>query len=161
MFKHRGLASFVVVFLLFVSLVSFLPIVSGDPGIPVTNERNEIDTWVVNPCTEPPEPVHLTGTEHLVTRVVMDETGAKGFFHINQSLQGVGENTGTPYQYASVFNQSGHADEENKFIVVNAQQHVISLGSAPNFALHFRYRFVLRDGELVREETVMTTDCQG
>lgn len=161
MMKRCGFSPFLMVILLLTSFLVVVPVTSADPGGGAYNERHEVDLLVTNPCLVPPDVVHVTGTVHEVATYDWDASGGRMHFHINSNLKGVGDVTGVAYTFNEVFNQSRHIVLDSDHVVVNAHQVVSSQGGTPNFILHFQYRFSVRDGVLIKEETTLTTECLG
>lgn len=154
--------SMLIVFtLLFVTLLSFVPLSADNTVVYHYNAQYEVGTWVENPCLVPSEWIWMTGTEHIEFSYKPGDASFQDHWRLSDRLTGVGEMTGTQYSLNNAYTENVNLDVDSSHIVVNARNLVNARGKAPNFHLKFHYRFAIRDGELILEEITRTTECTG
>ena len=128
------------------------------------NVKVPIDGTIFNDCTD--EPVHLTGTLHVLLTETEDANG--GLYvqeHVQvQGVSGTGLKSGTQYRAVGANRQEDFyfAPGERREVTVINDSHIISKGSSDNLLMHCTIHLTFNaNGEPTADLERVETECAG
>ena len=119
---------------------------------------------ITNPCDPASENINVSGRTHVTFQFVLNDNGIQVHdFQSSQSLQGVGETTGTRYEFILV-EHFGIRQESDAATNITSQEvfKVVSQGGGDNFlAFTNMHTTINANGEPTAEVVVFRTECVG
>ena len=134
-------------------------IASVPVSVAVPNPSFQPFAFSVDNCVET---VDLTGTFHEVTRVFVGPGGKEQFrFHINAKGTGVGQLTGTRYQWNDrLFDITNFAPSGTVSFTLNDYARLVGQGSAPNMDIAIQAKVTVNaQGEVTVDRSTVRAAC--